>query len=171
MLELGIPNNKKFEEDFEKFKQNNKINNIESNKYIFKNNRKYMISSTIFFTLIVAVAIIGIYDLMVISKVFDYRIILYLGLIGYGIYGFVKIYSHKIIIENKNIIYKKQKINISEIESATVKIMKISSNKLDRCLVVKLMNKDYVYRLNLDGVYRFLQIIESYVGEKFIIEK
>ena len=171
MLELGIPNNRKFKENFEKYKQDTKNKDIRNERHIFKNNAKYMISSTMFFVLIVAVAIIGMYDLLIISKTFDYRIILYLGLIVYGMYGFLKIYTHKIIIENNNIIYKKQKIDILKIESAIVKIMKISSKKLDRCLVIKVDNKQYIYRLNLDDVYKFLQIIESYIKDKLIIEE
>ena len=171
MLELGIPNNRKFKENFEKYKQDTKNKDIRNERHIFKNNAKYMISSTMFFVLIVAVAIIGMYDLLIISKTFDYRIILYLGLTVYGMYGFLKIYTHKIIIENNNIIYKKQKIDILEIESAIVKIMKISSKKLDRCLVIKVDNKQYIYRLNLEDVYKFLQIIESYTKDKFIIEE
>ena len=171
MLELGIPNNRKFKENFEKYKQDTKNKDIRNERHIFKNNAKYMISSTMFFVLIVAVAIIGMYDLLIISKTFDYRIILYLGLIVYGMYGFLKIYTHKIIIENNNIIYKKQKIDILKIESAIVKIMKISSKKLDRCLVIKVDNKQYIYRLNLEDVYKFLQIIESYTKDKFIIEE
>jgi hypothetical protein len=114
MLELGIPNNRKFKENFEKYKQDTKNKDIRNERHIFKNNAKYMISSTMFFVLIVAVAIIGMYDLLIISKTFDYRIILYLGLTVYGMYGFLKIYTHKIIIENNNIIYKKQKIDIAE---------------------------------------------------------
>ena len=129
MLELGIPNNRKFKENFEKYKQDTKNKDIRNEKYIFKNSVKYMFTSTIFFVLIVAITIIGIYDLLIVSKTLDYRIILYLGLMVYGIYGFLKIYSHKIIVENNNIIYKKQKIDILEIESAVVKTMKISSNK------------------------------------------
>ena len=171
MLELGIPNNRKFKENFEKYKQDTKNKDIRNERHIFKNNAKYMISSTMFFVLIVAVAIIGMYDLLIISKTFDYRIILYLGLTVYGMYGFLKIYTHKIIIENNNIIYKKQKIDILKIESAIVKIMKISSKKLDRCLVIKVENKQYIYRLNLEDVYKFLQIIESYTKDKFIIEE
>ena len=171
MLELGIPNNRKFKENFEKYKQDTKNKDIRNERHIFKNNAKYMISSTMFFVLIVAVAIIGMYDLLIISKTFDYRIILYLGLIVYGMYGFLKIYTHKIIIENNNIIYKKQKIDILKIESAIIKIMKISSKKLDRCLVIKVDNKQYIYRLNLEDVYKFLQIIESYTKDKFIIEE
>ena len=171
MLELGIPNNRKFKENFEKYKQDTKNKDIRNERHIFKNNAKYMISSTMFFVLIVAVAIIGMYDLLIISKTFDYRIILYLGLTVYGMYGFLKIYTHKIIIENNNIIYKKQKIDILKIESAIVKIMKISSKTLDRCLVIKVDNKQYIYRLNLEDVYKFLQIIESYTKDKFIIEE
>ena len=171
MLELGIPNNRKFKENFEKYKQDTKNKDIRNERHIFKNNAKYMISSTMFFVLIVAVAIIGMYDLLIISKTFDYRIILYLGLIVYGMYGFLKIYTHKIIIENNNIIYKKQKIDILKIESAIIKIMKISSKELDRCLVIKVDNKQYIYRLNLEDVYKFLQIIESYTKDKFIIEE
>ena len=171
MLELGIPNNRKFKENFEKYKQDTKNKDIRNEKYIFKNSVKYMFTSTIFFVLIVAITIIGIYDLLIVSKTLDYRIILYLGLMVYGIYGFLKIYTHKIIIENNNIIYKKQKIDILKIESAIVKIMKISSKKLDRCLVIKVDNKQYIYRLNLDDVYKFLQIIESYIKDKLIIEE
>ena len=171
MLELGIPNNRKFKENFEKYKQDTKNKDIRNEKYIFKNSVKYMFTSTIFFVLIVAITIIGIYDLLIVSKTLDYRIILYLGLMVYGIYGFLKIYSHKIIVENNNIIYKKQKIDILEIESAVVKTMKISSNKLDWCLVIKVDNKQYIYRLNLDDVYKFLQIIESYIKDKLIIEE
>ena len=171
MLELGIPNNRKFKENFEKYKQDTKNKDIRNERHIFKNNAKYMISSTMFFVLIVAVAIIGMYDLLIISKTFDYRIILYLGLTVYGMYGFLKIYTHKIIIENNNIIYKKQKIDILKIESAIIKIMKISSKKLDRCLVIKVDNKQYIYRLNLEDVYKFLQIIESYIKDKLIIEE
>ena len=171
MLELGIPNNRKFKENFEKYKQDTKNKDIRNEKYIFKNSVKYMFTSTIFFVLIVAITIIGIYDLLIVSKTLDYRIILYLGLMVYGIYGFLKIYSHKIIVENNSIIYKKQKIDILKIESAIVKIMKISSKKLDRCLVIKVDNKQYIYRLNLDDVYKFLQIIESYIKDKLIIEE
>ena len=171
MLELGIPNNRKFKENFEKYKQDTKNKDIRNEKYIFKNSVKYMFTSTIFFVLIVAITIIGIYDLLIVSKTLDYRIILYLGLMVYGIYGFLKIYSHKIIVENNNIIYKKQKIDILEIESAVVKTMKISPKKLDRCLVIKVDNKQYIYRLNLDDVYKFLQIIESYIKDKLIIEE
>ena len=109
MLELGIPNNRKFKENFEKYKQDTKNKDIRNEKYIFKNSVKYMFTSTIFFVLIVAITIIGIYDLLIVSKTLDYRIILYLGLMVYGIYGFLKIYSHKIIVENNNIIYKKQR--------------------------------------------------------------
>mgnify|MGYP006402343207 CR=1 FL=1 len=105
MLELGIPNNRKFKENFEKYKQDTKNKDAQNERHIFKNNVKYMISSTMFFVLIVAVAIIGMYDLLIISKTFDYRIILYLGLTAYGMYGFFKIYSHKIIVENKSILY------------------------------------------------------------------
>ena len=171
MLELGIPNNRKFKENFEKYKQDTKNKDIRNEKYIFKNSVKYMFTSTIFFVLIVAITIIGIYDLLIVSKTLDYRIILYLGLMVYGIYGFLKIYSHKIIVENNNIIYKKQKIDILEIESAVVKTMKISSNKLDCCFVIKFDKKQYIYKINIDDVYKFLQIIESYTKDKFIIEE
>lgn len=170
MLEFGIPNNKKFKEGFENYKKNNKIDDNYRGKYVFKNSKKYMFYSTIFFLLILLVAIIGIYDLVIVSKKVDYRIVLYLGLLIYGVYGFIKIYTHKIIIENNNIVYKNQKINISDIESATVKIMKISTNKLDRCLVIKCQDKQYVYRLNLDNVYKFLNVINFYVGDKLSIE-
>ena len=84
----------------EKYKQDTKNKDIRNEKYIFKNSVKYMFTSTIFFVLIVAITIIGIYDLLIVSKTLDYRIILYLGLMVYGIYGFLKIYSHKIIVEN-----------------------------------------------------------------------
>jgi hypothetical protein len=170
MLEFGIPNNKKFKEGFENYKNNNKIDNNYKGNYVFKNSKKYMFYSTIFFLLIIIVSVIGIYDLVMVLKKIDYRIVLYLGLFIYGVYGFIKIYTHKITIENNNIIYKNQKINIADIESATVKIMKISTNKLDRCLVVKYQDKQYVYRLNLDNVYKFLNIINCYIGNKFSIE-
>ena len=49
--------------------------------------------------------------------------------------------------------------------------MKITSKKLDRWLVIKVDNKQYIYRLNLEDVYKFLQIIESYTKDKFIIEE
>ena len=61
MLELGIPNNRKFKENFEKYKQDTKNKDIRNEKYIFKNSVKYMFTSTIFFVLIVAITIIGIY--------------------------------------------------------------------------------------------------------------
>jgi hypothetical protein len=95
MLELGIPNNRKFKENFEKYKQDTKNKDI-INEITYLKIAKYMFSSTMFFVLIV-IAIIGIYDLLMVSKTFDYRIILYLGLTVYGIYGFLKIYTHKII--------------------------------------------------------------------------
>lgn len=48
MLELGIPNNRKFKENFEKYKQDTKNKDIRNEKYIFKNSVKYMFTSTIF---------------------------------------------------------------------------------------------------------------------------
>ena len=68
------------------------------------------------------------------------------------------------------IIIGKISINMEEIESATVKIDRISAFKYDRFLDIVTKDKKRVkLRLNIGNDVLFLKLIQNYTGDKLVI--
>ena len=78
--------------------------------------------------------------------------------------------SEKIVIKKNVIIAGKISINMEEIESATVKIDRISAFKYDRFLDIVTKDKKRVkLRLNIGNDVLFLKLIQNYTGDKLVI--
>lgn len=101
----------------------------EKNKYIFRANLKYMISSSIFFIILVFIAGYSLYKgIAGLEKLTPIKITLIIILFGYvSIASFL--FNFKIVIENNEIFVKNLCIKMSDIERASVKVAKISFYK------------------------------------------
>ena len=159
---------KKLEKKLETFK-------IEGEKemYIFRGNRKYIISSSLFFITILLIASYSFYKIsMGIEKATILKIILIPVLFSYVLVSFISMIKYKIFIRDKEIILGKLKINMDKINSATVKIDKVKGNRYDRYLeIVTDDNRLIKIRLNISDELLFLKIIQNNIKKKFIIKK
>ena len=102
---------KKLEKKLETFK-------IEGEKemYIFRGNRKYIISSSIFFITILLIASYSFYKIsMGIEKATILKMILIPVLFSYVLVSFISMIKYKIFIKDKEIILGKLKINMDKI--------------------------------------------------------
>ena len=158
---------KKLEKKLETFK-------IEGEKeiYIFRGNRKYIISSSIFFITILLISSYSFYKLLMgIEKVTILKIILISVLFLYVLVSFISLIRYKILIKNKKIILGKLKIDMNKINSATVKIDKVKGNRYDRYLeIITNDNRLIKIRLNINNELLFLKIIKNNIKKKFIIK-
>ena len=157
---------KKLEKKLETFK-------IEGEKemYIFRGNRKYIISSSLFFITILLIASYSFYKIsMGIEKATILKIILIPVLFSYVLVSFISMIKYKIFIRDKEIILGK--INMNKINSATVKIDKVKGNRYDRYLeIITDDNRLIKIRLNISDELLFLKIIQNNIKKKFIIKK
>ena len=159
---------KKLEKKLETFK-------IEGEKemYIFRGNRKYIISSSLFFITILLIASNSFYKIsMGIEKATILKIILIPVLFSYVLVSFISMIKYKIFIRDKEIILGKLKINMDKINLATVKIDKVKGNRYDRYLeIITDDNRLIKIRLNISDELLFLKIIQNNIKKKFIIKK
>ena len=157
---------KKLEKKLETFK-------IEGEKemYIFRGNRKYIISSSLFFITILLIASYSFYKIsMGIEKATILKIILIPVLFSYVLVSFISMIKYKIFIRDKEIILGKLKMD--KINSATVKIDKVKGNRYDRYLeIITDDNRLIKIRLNISDELLFLKIIQNNIKKKFIIKK
>ena len=159
---------KKLEKKLETFK-------IEGEKemYIFRGNRKYIISSSLFFITILLIASYSFYKIsMGIEKATILKIILIPVLFSYVLVSFISMIKYKIFIKDKEIILGKLKINMDKINLETVKIDKVKGNRYDRYLeIITDDNRLIKIRLNISDELLFLKIIQNNIKKKFIIKK
>ena len=156
--------------NIENFK--NKLDNYkiedEKNKYIFRANSKYMISSSIFFIIIAAIAGYSLYQgISGIEKFTPLKITLIVILFGYVAGATFLLFNFKIVIE---IFLKKIHISMENIESASVKMIRINSSKADKFLEIITKDKKKIQiRLNINNELLFLKLIQNQIGEKMNI--
>ena len=133
----------------------------EKNKYVFRANLRYMISSSIFFIIIVIIAGYSLYKgIAGIEKLTTIKIVFIAFLL----------FSFKILIEDNKIFLKKITINIEDIESASIKIIRVSSSKADKFLEIITKDKKRIQiRLNINNELLFLKLIQNKIGEKLDI--
>ena len=154
----------------------NKLNEYkvedEKNKYIFRANFKYMISSSIFFIIIAAIAIHSIYKgISGIEKFTPLRVVFIAILLGYVVVAAFLLFNFKIVIESNKIFLKKINISMENIESASVKIMRVNSSKVDKFLEIITKDKKKIQiRLNINNELLFLKLIQNQIGEKMYIQ-
>ncbi|BBM36659.1 hypothetical protein [Pseudoleptotrichia goodfellowii] len=143
----------------------------EKDTYVFRVNKKYATSSSIFFIMISFIAIYSLYkELAGIEKFSVFRMIMSIALIGYSIFAAWLLFGYKIVIKKNVIIAGKVSIDMQEIESATVKIDRISAFKYDRFLDIVTKDKKRVkLRLNIGNDMLFLKLIQNYIGDKLEI--
>lgn len=143
----------------------------EKDKYIFRANSKYIISSSIFFIIIAAIAIYSLYKGIVgIEKLTPIKIVFIVILLGYVVGATFVLFSYKIVIENNKIFLKKICIKMEDIESAAIRMMRINSSKSDKFLEVITKDKKKVQiRLNISNELLFLKLIQNQIGEKMDI--
>ena len=153
----------------------NKLNEYkvedEKNKYIFRANFKYMISSSIFFIIIAGIAIHSLYKgISGIEKLTPIKIAFIVILLGYVVIAGFLLFSYKIVIENNEIFLKKIHVKIKDIESASIKMMRVNSSKMDKFLEVITKDKKKIQiRLNINNELLFLKLIQNQIGEKMDI--
>ena len=157
--------------NLKKLEENLKTFEIEGEKdiYIFRGNKKYIISSSIFFITILFIALNSIYKIVLgAEKMTILKIILILVLLFYVMFAFISLIRYKIFIKGKEIISGKLKINMDRIKTA---IVKIKGNRYDRYLeIIYDDNRMIKLRLNIDNYLLFLKIIQNNIKEKFIIK-
>ena len=160
--------------NLKKLEENLKTFEIEGEKdiYIFRGNKKYIISSSIFFITILFIALNSIYKIVSgAEKATVIKIILITVMHIYVLFAFNSLIRYKIFINVKEIISVKLKINMDNIKSATVKIDKVKGNRYDRYLeIIYDDNRMIKLRLNIDNYLLFLKIIQNNIKEKFIIK-
>ena len=154
----------------------NKLNEYkvedEKNKYIFRANFKYMISSSIFFIIIAAIAIHSLYKgISGTERLTFIKIIFIVILLGYVVVAVFLLLNFKIVIENNEIFLRKIHISMENIESASVKIMRVNSSKVDKFLEIITKDKKKIQiRLNINNELLFLKLIQNQIGEKMDIQ-
>ena len=143
----------------------------EKSKYIFRANLKYMISSSIFFIILIFIAGYSLYKgIAGIEKLTSIKIILIIILFGYVFIASFFLFSFKIVIEKNKIFLKNLCIKMADIERATVKIAKISSTKVDKILEIITKDKKKIQiRLNINNELLFFKLIQNQIGEKLHI--
>ena len=160
--------------DLKKLEENLKTFEIEGEKdiYIFRGNKKYIISSSIFFITILFIVLNSIYRTVLgAEKITILKIVLILVLLFYVLFDFISLIRYKIFIKGKEIISGKLKINMDRIKTAIVKIDKVKGNRYDRYLeIISDDNRMIKLRLNIDNYLLFLKIIQNNIKEKFIIK-
>ena len=66
---------------------------------------------------------------------------------------------------------KKLKIEVSNIESATVKVAKVSAAKIDKVLeIITFDNKRVQIRLNIKNEILLLKLLKNRIGDKLIFK-
>lgn len=143
----------------------------DKDKYIFRANSKYIISSSIFFIIIAFIAVYSLYKGMIgIERLTHIKVILIAILLIYVVVASYTLFSYKIIIQNDEIIAKKLRVKMTDIEKATVKIGRISATKVDRILEIITKDKKRIQiRLNISNELLFFKLIENKIGEKLDI--
>ena len=160
--------------DLKKLEENLNTFKIEGEKemYIFRGNKRYIISSSIFFIIILFIALNSIYKIVSgAEKATVIKIILITVLLIYVLFAFTSLIRYKIFIKVKEIISGKLKINMDNIKSATVKIDKVKGNRYDRFLeIVSYDSRMIKFRLNIENQLLFLKIIQNNIKERFSIK-
>ena len=143
----------------------------ERNKYIFKANLRYMISSSIFFIILAFIAGYSLYKgITGIEKLTLIKIIFIVILFGYVFIAAFFLFSFKIVIENNEIYIKNLCIKTEDIENATLKIIKTGTVKADNFLEIITKDKKRIQiRLNINNQILFLKLIQNQIGEKLYI--
>ena len=160
--------------DLKKLEENLNTFKIEGEKemYIFRGNKRYIILSSIFFIVILFVALNSIYKIVSgAEKVTVIKIILIGVLLVYVLFAFISLIRYKIYVKGKEIISGKLKINMDNIKSATVKIDRVKGNRYDRFLeIISDDNRMIKFRLNIENQLLFLKIIKNNIKERFSIK-
>ena len=131
-----------------------------------------MISSSIFFIIIAAIAIHSLYKgISGAERLTFIKIIFIVILLGYVIVAVFLLFNFKIVIENNEIFLRKIHISMENIESASVKIMRVNSSKVDKFLEIITKDKKKIQiRLNINNELLFLKLIQNQIGEKMDIQ-
>ena len=131
-----------------------------------------MISSSIFFIIIAAIAIHSLYKgISGAERLTFIKIIFIVILLGYVVVAVFLLFNFKIVIENNEIFLRKIHISMENIESASVKIMRVNSSKVDKFLEIITKDKKKIQiRLNINNELLFLKLIQNQIGEKMDIQ-
>lgn len=152
-----------------------KIENLkiedEKNRYIFRASLRYMISSSIFFIIIASIAAYSLYKGIIgTEKLTAIRIAFIVIIFAYVVIASALLFGFKIVIENDEIIMKKVRIKMKDIESATLKVIKMSAGKADKFLEIITADKKRIQmRMNIGNEVLFLKLIQNQIGEKLDI--
>ena len=159
-------NTKQLKEKLEKYKIED-----DRNKYIFRANLKYVLSSSIFFIIIAFIAGYSLYKgITGIGKLTPLKIAFIVILFGYVLIASFLLFKFKITIENNEIVLKNMQIKMEDIESATVKIIKVSTSKVDKFLEIITKDKKRIQiRLNISNELLFFKLLQNQIGEKLDI--
>lgn len=129
---------------------------------IYRVSRNYLFRAIIFATLLISLSYLVLYDLVlininmqtVLTLLIEISIFIYLFYYLYSIFMFKIVVNSEKIIQNKNIIY------IKDIRKLNIKLVRISKNKNERCLVIITNDKkEYIFRLNINNSLVFMKQI------------
>lgn len=89
---------------------------------------------------------------------------------AYVVIASALLFGFKIVIENDEIIMKKVRIKMKDIESATLKVIKMGAGKADKFLEIITADKKRIQmRMNISNEVLFLKLIQNQIGEKLDI--
>ncbi len=143
----------------------------ERNKYIFRADLKYIISSSIFFIIIAFIAGYSLYKGIIgVEKITPLKMILAVILFGYVAVASFLLFSFKIEVKNDEIFLKNIRIKMEDIENATVKMLGVGAGKVDNFLEIITKDKRKIQiRLNISNKLLFLKLLKNKIGEKLDI--
>ncbi|CAM3160638.1 hypothetical protein [Streptobacillus ratti] len=101
-----------------------------------------------------------------------FTIFILLALIVYIIFHLNTILKFRIYVDENEIIDKNNKVLINQIEKLSIRIMRISKNSNENCLIIKTKDKkELIYRLNINNKYKFIKQISILTSLDVIIEE
>ena len=144
----------------------------EKNKYVFRANLRYMISSSIFFIVLTGTAVYSLYkQFMGLEKMSAMKIILGVILLLYVIISTVVLVRYKLTVDKNEIANSRVRVKLSNVKALFVKIDKVKGQKFERVLEVITKDKKSIkFILNIDNPLLFLKLVEKRSGAKIEFE-
>ncbi len=144
----------------------------EIDKYTFGVGKKYLLSSSIFFIVLLGVSIYSLYKQFTgLEKMSVLKIILGMILLLYVIISTVVLIRYKLIVDKNEIISSKIRVKFSEVDNLFFKIEKVKGQKFDRVLeVITKDRKSVKFILNINNLLLFLKIVEKRSNKKINFE-
>lgn len=128
----------------------------------YRVSRNYVFRAIIFSILLISLSYFVLYDLTLINMNIQtiFTLFIEISIFIYIFYYLYSIFVFKIVVNNEKIIQNKNIIYINDVIKLNIKLVRISKNKNERCLVIITKDKkEYIFRLNINNSLIFIKQI------------